>query len=67
MKALASNICENCGRPMHHLYDFGTNKDGTINTEYCHSCYVRGKFVNHGKAVGRRPRKKVGKKREVAL
>ena len=34
--------------PMHKLADFGTNKDGTINTEYCHYCYLQGKFVDHG-------------------
>ena len=43
-----TNICESCGMPMHKLVDFGTNKDGTINTEYCHFCYLRGKFVDHG-------------------
>ncbi len=34
--------------PMHKLADFGTNKDGAINTEYCHYCYLQGKFVDHG-------------------
>jgi hypothetical protein len=34
--------------PMHKLSDFGTNKDQTVNTEYCHFCYLKGKFVDHG-------------------
>ena len=42
------NICQNCDMPMYHLSDFGTNKDETINTEYCHHCYIKGVFVNHG-------------------
>ncbi|AKA34251.1 zinc ribbon domain-containing protein [Flagellimonas lutaonensis] len=42
------NSCENCGQPMYHLVDFGTNKDGTVNTEYCRQCYLKGKFVDHG-------------------
>lgn len=42
-----TNRCESCGMPIHKLADFGTNKDGTINTEYCHFCYLQGKFVDH--------------------
>ena len=50
MKPLSAqdNICECCGMPMHHLTDFGTNKDGTVNTEYCHFCFLKGRFVDHG-------------------
>ena len=43
-----SNICESCGMPMHHLSDFGTNKDGTVNTEFCRHCYQKGEFTDHG-------------------
>jgi hypothetical protein len=43
-----TNICESCRMPMHKLSDFGTNKDQTVNTEYCHFCYLKGKFVDHG-------------------
>ncbi len=42
------NICQQCEIPMHHLANFGSNKDGTINTEYCRSCYSRGVFVDRG-------------------
>jgi len=28
--------------------DFGSNEDGTINTEYCHDCYIKGIFVERG-------------------
>lgn len=48
MKTSATNICENCGMRMHKLADFGTNEDDTINSEYCHYCYLKGKFVDHG-------------------
>ncbi len=33
---------------MFHLTDFGTNTDGSINTEFCHHCYLKGVFVDHG-------------------
>lgn len=42
------NYCEKCGKPINHLTDFGTNQDGTINTEYCRHCYRRGEMVSHG-------------------
>ncbi|WP_424367074.1 zinc ribbon domain-containing protein, partial [Maribacter sp.] len=36
MKSLDNTVCQSCGMPIHHLADFGTNKDHTVNTEYCH-------------------------------
>lgn len=48
MNNLEINTCQCCGTKMHHLVDFGSNADGTINTEYCQDCYVKGVFVNHG-------------------
>ncbi len=44
----SANICESCGMPMHHLSDFGTNRDSTINTEFCLFCFHDGVFVDHG-------------------
>ena len=48
MKHSDKNICQSCGMPMHHLTDYGTNKNGTVNTEYCHFCYLDGKYTDHG-------------------
>ncbi len=48
MKPSEKNICESCGMPMHHLADFGTNKDDTVNTEYCKYCFQRAVFTDHG-------------------
>lgn len=31
--------------------DFGTNADGTRNTEYCHYCFQNGAFVNPNASV----------------
>ncbi|WP_099546985.1 zinc ribbon domain-containing protein [Maribacter sp. 4G9] len=44
----ANNICQSCGLPMYHLSDFGTNEDDTINTDYCHFCFIKGIFIDHG-------------------
>ena len=30
---------------MNRMSDFGSNKDGTINTDYCHQCYVDGIII----------------------
>jgi hypothetical protein len=48
MKTLERNICQKCDTPIFKLADFGSNKDGIINTEYCRSCYSRGVFVDRG-------------------
>ncbi len=39
-------ICQSCGMPMIKETDFGTNKDGNRDTEYCHYCYQAGQFTN---------------------
>ncbi len=73
MKISEKNICESCGIPMHKLADFGTNKDSTINTEYCHFCYLQGKLVDHGIILEQKIEKnftmsqKMGMPREEAI
>lgn len=37
--------CQSCGMPMHTADQFGTNKDGSLNREYCCYCYKAGEFV----------------------
>jgi len=48
MKASEKNICQSCGMPMKNMTDFGTDSDGSINTEYCHYCYEEGEFTDKG-------------------
>lgn len=64
---ISANICESCGMPMHHLSDFGTNIDGTINTEYCHFCYLQGKFVDHGITLEQKIEKNIAMQRKVSM
>ena len=38
-------ICQSCGMPM--LEDeFGTNQDGSRNSDYCKYCYQDGEFID---------------------
>ena len=30
---------------MKQMSDFGSNKDGSINTDYCHQCYEDGNII----------------------
>lgn len=39
-------ICQSCGMPLKDIKDFGTNKDGSINEEYCTYCYKDGNFTS---------------------
>ena len=39
-------ICQSCSMPLRRAEDCGTNKDGSKNQEYCHFCFVDGKFTN---------------------
>ena len=38
-------ICQSCGMPMTKAEQFGTNKDGSHNHEYCIYCYMGGEFT----------------------
>lgn len=38
-------ICQSCGMPMTIDADFGTNKGGDKNTDYCTYCYKEGAFT----------------------
>lgn len=37
--------CQSCGMPMENPEDFGTNKDKSSNSDYCHFCFQNGKFT----------------------
>ena len=67
MKPSANNICESCRMPMHHLSDFGTNKDDTINTEYCRYCFLKGKFVDHGITLEQKIDKNVNRAEKMGM
>ena len=43
-------ICQSCGMPLNSDQDFGANKDGSKNAEYCCHCYQNGEFTFKGDA-----------------
>ena len=39
------HICQSCGMPMNEANVFGTNADGSKNSDYCIYCYQNGRFL----------------------
>ncbi|MBO4683349.1 MAG: zinc ribbon domain-containing protein [Alphaproteobacteria bacterium] len=39
-------ICQSCGMPMNDENVYGTNKDGSKNSDYCIYCYKDGEFID---------------------
>ena len=39
-------ICQSCGMPIENKEQLGTNKDGSINEDYCKYCYINGEFID---------------------
>ena len=37
-------ICQSCAMPLEKESDFGTDKNGKINKNYCKYCYTKGEF-----------------------
>ena len=42
---MEDKICQSCAMPMNKDV-LGTNKDGTLNEDYCIYCYKDGKFID---------------------
>ena len=40
-------ICQSCAMPMNDESIFGTNKNGSKNSDYCIYCYKDGEFLQH--------------------
>lgn len=55
---MEKNICQRCKLAMRQLADFGSNLDGTVNTEYCRSCYIKGTYRESGIFLSKNIRKK---------
>jgi hypothetical protein len=46
MKMENENICQSCGMPLDSNGICGTEKNGSINKQYCKYCYKDGAFTN---------------------
>lgn len=43
---MENKICQSCGMPITSDEQLGTNKDGSINVDYCKYCYENGEFID---------------------
>lgn len=43
---MSDRICQSCGMPIISDDQLGTNKDESINSDYCKYCYVDGEFID---------------------
>jgi hypothetical protein len=59
---MGNKICQSCGMPMLNK-DFGTNKDGGKNNEFCHFCFKEGKFNDEGISMT----EKINKNIQIAI
>ena len=43
---MKNKICQSCGMPIDSNELLGTNKDGSLNEDYCKYCYDNGIFID---------------------
>lgn len=43
---MKNKICQSCGMPIESIDLLGSNKDGSINNDYCKYCYQDGEFID---------------------
>ncbi len=41
-----TRICQSCAMPMENEKVYGTNNDGSKNSDYCIYCYKDGEFID---------------------
>lgn len=41
---MEEKICQSCSMPITKSEEYGTNKDGSVNKDYCIYCYENGEF-----------------------
>lgn len=41
-----NKICQSCGMPIVNNNQLGSNKDGSLNEDYCKYCYQNGEFID---------------------
>ena len=39
-------ICQSCGMPIENNTQLGTNKDESLNQDFCKYCFENGKFID---------------------
>ena len=42
---METKLCQSCGMPLVTAEDHGTNRDGSMNEDYCCYCYKNGAFA----------------------
>lgn len=52
-------ISQSCGMPMKRNEDFGTNRDGSKNKEYCKFCFKEGQFTDEGITMAQKIEKNI--------
>ena len=60
-------FCQSCAMPMKKVEDFGTNKDGTKNQEYCSYCFNNGEFIDKVITMDQMIKKCVGIMRQMNM
>ena len=43
---MKNKICQSCGMPISGEEQFGTNKNGSLNKDYCKYCFENGEFID---------------------
>lgn len=52
-------ICQSCGMPLAQTQDFGSNIDGSSNSDYCHYCFIDGHFTDEGITLAEKMQKNI--------
>lgn len=43
---MENKICQSCGMPLSSNEEYGLNKDGSVNEDYCKYCFNDGEFID---------------------
>lgn len=62
-----THFCQSCSMPLTDKSMMGTEKDGSVNKEYCKYCYMEGALVNPDMTLDQMTALVIGKMEDMEI
>lgn len=60
-------ICQSCAMPLEQTTSYGTNKDKSVNYEYCKFCFHNGQFTDEGITLEQKIQKNISIAKQMGI
>lgn len=67
MKKDEKHICQSCAMPLEQTDNLGTNKDKSMNYEYCKFCFQHGQFTDESITLEQKIQKNISIAKQMGI